>query len=162
MSQNSKKKTAISADVMAIVDQQKDYLTFNIEERRIVEKTPGELYEKTLPDGVTLEEVEKIDLHRVNFVAASAYTAGKMAVDAMKNDSTIDQVTMAVQMGKGTLADFVVDRRHEQPNHLQGGDPIVIHGRVLPRLKTKAGSGNSTMKAVRAEVARLGQESLVK
>lgn len=58
----------------------------------------ADAYIKTLPEGITLETVQKIQDHNAVFFPAVTKAFGEKAIDAMKKDKAIDTVSLSVPM----------------------------------------------------------------
>lgn len=75
------------------------------------------LYAKTLPEGVTIEQVAKIDEHNTLFAAAALNALGNAALPVMKKNANIEQVAAFIPTaGKsGFDAKFVRDTESRNP-----------------------------------------------
>ena len=58
----------------------------------------ADAYVKTLPEGITLETVQKLQDHNAIFFPAVTKALGEESIEAMKKDSSIESVSLSVPM----------------------------------------------------------------
>lgn len=115
-----------------------------------------DLYEKSLEDsGLTMDVVQKVQKHDVQFVEATALAFGELATEACKKNRDLDAVTVKIAAGKSEVG------HHYQPKQeLQGkGDEKkVVYGSMVSSFETAAGSSKSGLKKVRQHIAEMSEE----
>jgi hypothetical protein len=126
----------------------------------IKEKEPGKVYEQNLPDGLTLDLVEKINNYDTVFVAAGAHAYGNMAIKAMAENKGLKQVTGELKTIDKNKASYSVERSKEYVNHLQGGEKTTKYGVTTTSYEIKAGKNSGQLKTVKNELAELALKML--
>lgn len=58
----------------------------------------ADAYVKTLPEGITIETVQKLQDHNAIFFPAVTKALGEESIEAMKKDSSIESVSLSVPM----------------------------------------------------------------
>lgn len=122
-----------------------------------------DMYEKNLPEGVTMEQVTGIRDYNTTFVAASAKAFGELAVDALKSNKKLDSLAVDISMGgKDSVSHSIlrsklhIDRLHDNKETTKYGamtTTFEVHG-------TKGSAGQ--LKAVRDEISELALKALAK
>lgn len=110
--------------------------------------TVGEnLFDSHLPDGLTPDVVNNVRNYTANFIAAGQHSFGMAAVDAMKENKKLNEVTTSIGLGGKDQVDLTVTRSKTYVDRM--GDnkdnprEIVKHG-VCVATVTQAGHSNST------------------
>jgi hypothetical protein len=71
------------------------------------------LYESLLPEGISMDMLERIQAHDTEVLAATALAVGKMGNQVFKKDETINKITCVVPtVGKDTFG-FAYDRSRQ-------------------------------------------------
>lgn len=122
-------------------------------------KTTDGVYEANLPEGLTMPIVTQVSEYNTDFVAASAYAFGQVAVKAMAADKTLDQLTGTIPMAGKDAVHHTIHREKTYANALGGGDPIVKQGVMVTTLETRAGKNGGQLKAARNEIGSLAAEA---
>lgn len=153
-------KTALKDDVLALATK--------LEKGMTVEKKTGagstgdaDLYHDNLPESLTPEVVKAVGDYNANFIAAGAYAFGKLAVDAMKGNKSLEQASIEVKMGGRDTVAYTVDRHTSHANHLGGGEPVEKYGVVTAKYSARAGKGSAgQLKVARNLIGELAMEKL--
>lgn len=85
--------TTINAEVRLLADTFKDGITLG---EKGVATAAADLYEKTLPEGMTKEGYLKFQAHHVNVAAATMLALGEISTEAMKLDKTLDRTSVTI------------------------------------------------------------------
>ena len=128
----------------------------------VVEISP-DAYEKTLADGLTLKEVQAIQEHNANIVAATGLALGELGMDAFKKDKKLDQVSVSFKAGKDVHS-ATFQRSKEVPINKPGEERKTApkYG-ILSNSVTVHGAGNKgTLKKVRAHLSEEAAKILAK
>lgn len=124
-------------------------------------KTNDDMYEKLLPEGVTMKEVKTISDYNTDFIAAATHNISQKAIEAMASDKSITEVSGSVKMGVNDSLNVGVDRQKTYTNHLQGGAETVKYGVVTAAYETRGSKGSGgQLKAVRAHINAIAAEQL--
>ena len=74
------------------------------------------LYEKHLPEGVTMEQLKEVQKHNNNFIAAAAHAFGDESITIMKKNAEVSAVSLSIPtVGKDSL-DLSFQRERSIPN----------------------------------------------
>lgn len=118
------------------------------------------IYEKTLPEDVSMEMVTKVTDHNTVFIAAATKVAGKLAVEAMKENKDLNRATVPFNMGVRDQLTVSVDRQATFPNPQKPEEPIVKFGSTTVKYDVRSGHNVGTLKSVRNEISKLATEAL--
>jgi hypothetical protein len=121
---------------------------------------PDDLYERTLPEDLTMETVTKVTDHNTTFIAAATDAAGKLAVKAMKENKDLQRATVPFNMGVRDQVTVSVDRKATYPNPQKPEEPIVKFGATTVKYDVRSSHNVGVLKSVRAEISKLAAESL--
>lgn len=122
-----------------------------------------DIWEKTLPEGLTKKQVAAVKNHEANFIAAGALALGELAVDAMKKHSGLDEVKATVKMHGRDSASFQVNRSRSFRNPQNpDADPVVKFGTIATSFKNHAGRNAGELKKVMEEIGELAGKTLGK
>lgn len=85
----------------------------------------GDVFNATLPEGLTPDTVEAVNNHVTTFVASGMEAVGNAALAAMKKDKKLDIVNANIGLGAFGSADYGVHRNKEItiPPAEKGGTP---------------------------------------
>lgn len=114
-------QSRIHTNIIAIADQIRADIgvengTFTI---------PENAFEKTLPEGMTLDGVKAMQTQINHFTAGMQYAAGQVGIDYMAANPDCQQLTGTVQMGNDKLS-MSFDRTRTIPADLNGGTKQVF------------------------------------
>lgn len=126
-----------------------------------------DLYEKTLPEGVTVDQIKAIQQHNTALVAATAMAVGELSVDAFKADKDLQRVS-AEFSAVGDKISATVTRSREYP---AGGIPkegevrdpnakITKYGVIDAGYEVVSNGNKGELKKVRAHIAALAASVL--
>ena len=73
----------------------------------------ADAYVKTLPEGITIETVQKLQDHNAVFFPAVTKALGEESIEAMKKDSTIESVSLSVPMVGEDKFDVSFQKRYQ-------------------------------------------------
>jgi len=154
-------KTALKDEVLQ--------LAASIEKAITIDKKTGEgsvgendVYHDNLPATLTREVVKEVSAYNTNFIAAGAYAFGKIAVDAMKGNKSLEKANIEFKMGDRDTVGFTVDRRKEHSNPAGAeGDVIEKFGVITPKYSTRADKTSAgQLKVARSLIGELAMEKL--
>lgn len=101
-------------------------------------------YLAALPEGMTKEDIQKVNNFNSTFYPAVTHAFGEKAIAAMKKDKKLEEVKIEVPL-LGTDKFGLVMNRVETFRNPAGGenDPgIVKYGNIVPKLVTQSARGN--------------------
>jgi len=126
-----------------------------------VATSEGDIFNDTLPEGVTTEHVEKLNTHITDFTAAAAEATGLAFVDALKKDAKLEGVVAKIPYGAFGEASFKVVAQQEVT--VPGtSDKTTSYGNVLPKLDFVAGRNAGQLAKAKQSVKALVQAELKK
>jgi hypothetical protein len=108
----SDKDTKISAEVKAIADAIKKEI--KIEGGTVI--VPSDVYVKTLPEGLSEDQVKAVQKHNSNFFPAATLAVGDLAIPLFKKDKTLEQVSGEFKMVGRDHFDVTINRSRESRN----------------------------------------------
>lgn len=153
-----KKPLALKDNVLLIAQQIEAAMA--IDAKTGIITTAADIYEKTLPDGLTLDIAKAVHTHDTNFVAGAAHAAGAIAVAAMKSHKKLDNAETVIQMvGKNVLS-LNVERSHTYANPQDKENPIVKHGVVTIAYDVVADNNAGQLKIAKSIISELATASL--
>lgn len=121
----------------------------------------GDLYNSTLPDGITPEHVEKVSNHTTEFVASSAFAAQQFGNELFVKDEKVKTVATSIGLGAFGNADFKQTREVERS--VPGSDKkVMVYGGMQANVTFEAGKNAGALGAALREAKRVGQENLSK
>ena len=118
-------------------------------------------FEKTLPEDLTMDIVNKVSDHNTTFVSAGIHAMGRMAIDAMSQHKNLDSASGTINMGgKDTLA-ATIDRSRTYANRLQeGATDVVKYGVTDVDYTVVAGKNAGQLKKVRQAIGEYAHDHL--
>ncbi len=133
---------SINAQVRAMADAIKPKLSIT---GSSVER-PDDLYAQSLAGSdISMEQVEKVQRHRQDFLAAAELAVGELAIEAMKADQELEQTSMSLKIGLDK-ANVTCHRTFE--TRAPGADTsITNYGWVTSGYKAKASSQANHVRA---------------
>lgn len=145
----SKKTASLSLEGLKVSDRVLALATAISADLKIgdggVADAPKDLFEKNLPDGVTMADVKRVDNARTEFVNASLLALGQVAVPAFTGNKDLQQVSLSFQSNKDKCT-LQIDRERKFPNRMGGKDaPDIVrnlHSNVSYKMKSVGGAGD--------------------
>lgn len=130
-----------------------------LEKELIIDTATGEgkeegLYLKHLPEGLTPEIDKAVDEYRTTFVAAGTHAFGKLAVNAMNDNSNLNSANVIFDIGHKNKLTVGVQRCAEFTK--PGTDEKVVRfGAVSAKYETHGATNAGELKKVRMDIAEL-------
>ena len=150
----SAKKKTLNDEILALSSKIRDSVTTD-SIGTVKETNPGEVYEKNLPTGITMDTVKDLGDYNSSFIAAGCYAIGEIAIEAMTKDSKIDQVTGDIRMGVKDSAEYTVSRVKNHVDQFHGGKEIEKYGHVAVSYEVKAGKNSGQLKLARQQLSEM-------
>lgn len=140
-------------------------LAASIEKGLTVDKTgvgteTGNAWKDNIPNDLTEELLKKASNYNADFVAAGGYAFGKLAVEAMAGNKTMERATLELKMQGRDKVSFNIERVKKFPNHLGDGAEIVKHGYLTSTYEVHAGKNSGQLKLARTAIADLAATAL--
>ncbi len=117
------KETTPASDIKpAVLDMSKQIkVEIALDKATGVATVPADLYERLLPDGLTVGAIKIQQEHNSVFAAATLHALGQVAVPALHKNKDIDSVDLSVPtVGKDTF-NASVQRSRQVPNRTPDG-----------------------------------------
>lgn len=137
--------------VQAISDNLKKDATFAEDGSPVL---AGDAYERTLPDGLTVDIVKAVQKHNNQFIQGATNAFGELSVVNMKKDKELAVTSTSVKIVDDKL-DLRINREQEVSDG-KGGRQTVV-GAVSAKYRTTA-----HLNPVKKNIRTLAEEALVK
>lgn len=125
------------------------------------------LYEKSLPEGITADQIKAIQQHNTALVAASAMAVGELAIDAFKADKDLQRVTAEIPAVGDKISTAVIRSREYPaggiPKEGEVRDPnakITKYGVIEASYEVASNGNKGELKKVRAHIGALAAAAL--
>ncbi len=137
--------------------------SIKVDNKTGVSEVQDDVWESTLPEGLTKEQIKAVKNHETNFVAATTMAVGDLALAAMKKNHELDEVSASVGMYGYDKVQVNVMRQDEYPN-LRNPDagPIVKLGATRTKFSVHGGKNAGELKKVFAYITEEAQKALKK
>jgi hypothetical protein len=119
-----------------------------------------DIYESTLPEGISLDVVNKIEKHNGNFIAASTYALGRVGTKALAENKKLDTVETVIKMGGRNVLGLTMERQRTYPNPQDKENPIVKHGVIAVNYDIVADNNSGQLKIARGLINDLAAGAL--
>lgn len=80
----------------------------------------------TLPEGVTRTQLDLIDDHRSQYVAAGVLAGGEKAIKAFEADKKLQSLSLTLDLANGRSMSTVFTRKEEYPNLKNRDEPGTV------------------------------------
>lgn len=122
-----------------------------------------DLFEKTLPEDLSIDTVRQVSKHNSTFVAAATQAFGNLSIAAMAGNKKLEETTVTIPMvAKDTLS-VSMKRSKTWTNHLTpGAEPVVKFGVVSQDYAVTGGKNSGQLKAVKQALYEAAAEQLGK
>lgn len=112
---------------------------------------PDDLYEKLLPEGITMEQLKGIQAHNTDFIAAATHAFGQAATPVMKKNAELNSISLDIPtVGKDSLS-LQFDRSKQVPNG--DGGMQTKYGSVSVKYDMYGAGSRGQLKAVKQYLA---------
>ncbi len=125
-------------------------------------KAEENIYAKNLPEGLSMEVVDKVNNYDVQFVAASGLAVGEIAIQHMAKEKTVEQISAEFSMARHNSVNHVVTRERTFTNITDPSNPIPKYGDLATKVTIQAGRNQGELKKVRNTLHEMGIEQLNK
>lgn len=121
------------------------------------------LYMDNLPETVSKEAAEALNNYNSVFFPASTHAFGEKAIEAMKGNPEIQQMTIEIPMVGKDHYDVTINRQRTYRNPQDESTPVVKWGQVDTQLVThSAKNSRGEMNAIRDKLSAMALEQLFK
>lgn len=134
---------AISEGVYALSRLIKDQM--KIGEGGVVD-VPKDIFETTLPDGLTMADVKRVQDHTSAVVSATGLALGELGQSHFKKNKTVDQLSVEFGIGKDKLGEAY--QRERVVSDGKGGQQIK-YGNLVAKYTVNGAGNKGTFKKVR-------------
>lgn len=155
-----KKSPALTETVLALSAKLKGEMTLDADNG--AGSASKDIYEKTLPEDLTLEIAGKVHDHDANFIAAGAHAFGELAVAAMAKNKKLEQANISVGMYGKNGVDYTVNRSETFQNPKNREESIVKYGTIQPTVTYQPGRNVGQLKQAKATIGELAAAQLAK
>jgi len=120
-------------------------------------EVPEDLFEKTLPENISLNQVRDVQRHCGNVLAASLHALSEPAIDAFKKDKKLESVSMSYKVGDDVQS-HVIER--SRMTGAPGGEKTARFGYSVSKHDVRAsGSNRGELKKVRQLISNMASEA---
>lgn len=112
----------ISDNVKALADKVATEITFDGN----VASVPKDLYKKTLPEGMDIETVKKVQEHNMDFSDAVTLAFGRRATEHLRDNKDIDSASLSVNVAHDRVSSEF--RRHKTYRNPSDNSTFDRHG----------------------------------
>ena len=154
------KKTEIKPEILAMSGIIHKELTAHKKEGTVT--AASGIFEKTLPENLTMETVNAVGDHLKVFVPAAAHAFGQASFEAMKAHKGTERVLLDIEIGNKDKLSLTSERKRVTHPPGDATKEIITYNAVSASLDIRAGKSGSQFKAVRAEMNELAMSALSK
>lgn len=122
--------------------------------------TESNIYETSLPEGISLDLVNRIETHNNNFIAGAAHAVGRIGVNAMKDNTSLNSAETLIRMGGKNELGLTVERERTYRNPKDQENPVVKNGVVSITYDVVADNDAGQVKAARQIINGLAASAL--
>ena len=151
---------SLKPEVAALAEKIKTGLELNNQTGLGAPKADVNLYEQNLPEHLSMDQVVAVGDYNTTFNAAGTDAAGQLAVEAMRDNKSLERVTFEIPMAAKDLLSVNVDRHKTFTNHLTGGGETHKYGVVSTAYEVQAGKNAGQLKKARTLIGEFGAEAL--
>lgn len=148
----------IKANVVTLAEKLEKGMTLGEGGNITVEK---DLYEKTLPENLSLDMVKQVYGHTEDLIAAQTLATGRIGEEAMKKDKKLESVSSELPLDKfGKISVGYLRSQEQTIRNLQNpSEPpkkVIKYGVTSQRVTTFGQKNKGQVKKVREELAERG------
>ena len=116
------------------------------------------LFVKNLPEGITEEQLKQIQTHTGLFIAAAGHAFGGEAIDVMKKNAELQQVSVSIPtVGKDSI-DLTFQRERAVPN--AGGEGTTTkYGSLSAKVNTYSAGSRGQFLKVKQDLSERAQSA---
>lgn len=150
----------ISADVVAMAKVIEKNI--EIDHKTGIGSEKEGVFEKTLPEDLSMDTVKRVGDHNSSFIAAGALAFGNLAVKAMQKNAELTETDIQLKMTGRDHVGYHMNRTKEYQNHLSGGGAVVKHGVLTTDYHVSGGRNSGELKRVREHLAEAADKAFAK
>jgi hypothetical protein len=155
-------ESKVKPEVAAMAETIQGHMSVNKKEGKVDLKDEGTIYEKTLPEHITIKMAEDVSEHNAVFVPAALLAFGKVGAEALKGNKAAERLTAVIPMASHDKVSLTMDRKFVTHPPGDATKEITHYGYVSAKLDVRAGRNNASLKAARNEVCDLAFAALSK
>lgn len=119
-------------------------------------KYSEDVFAKTLPEDIDMDTVQKVNKLVDLNLSAQALVTGELAVNAMKKDKQLKQVTSSVPYHNNTIS-ATVQRERQVPN--ADGGTSTAYGTIRASVQVNGAANKGSYKKVKSAVSAMMREA---
>ena len=121
-----------------------------------------DLYERLLPEGLTVDIIQQVKDHDTKMVAAVPLALGEMSIPVMKKNKGLEKTTLVVPtVGKDTIG-ATFRRELVSPNPAEPGTTVTTHGSVRVEMTQYANGSRGELAKVKTALRDMAWEAFGK
>ena len=160
--ENSEKKVReLKPEVVRIAGILKDQFSLDKTTGDITQGSEDSLYEKSLPEDLTMPTVKKVHGHDRHFTAALTQVVGELSLEGFKENKDLQQTNVKVSTDGRSSVTIKHDRKKEYEDRIsnKGEAAATVVKFCKPSVKVTTSLGND-FNIVKQELLRKGKEAL--
>jgi hypothetical protein len=115
-----------------------------------------DLFNSTLPEGLTPEIAKALDNHTTNFIAGGTLAFGELAVEAMKGNKKLEAAQIEIPMVGRNAMSVSVERQQEFVNHMsEDKEKVTKFGLVKTSVDIRGAKNAGELKKARSIISDL-------
>jgi len=118
---------------------------FELKDGVITPKEGQKLFEKHLPEGISVKDVRALDEYKEEYTGSVIAVTGEMAIDHLKKNKDVDRVITKCRIINGEIK--TVFNREDKSRNPKTGKAIIKHGRGRVSITTNLGKRKSIANA---------------
>lgn len=139
----------IKTEVVALAETLKGNITHA---ENGVLKVEADAFEKTLPEGLTMETVDAVYKHIGNVAPAFVLAAGEVSETVLKENKDLKNTSAQLKVGKHVDIDMTYDREIERRKSVSDPTMIKVQGATSVKINTRVRK-SAEMSRVRASLS---------
>lgn len=121
---------------------------------------PIGIYEKNLPEGLSMDGAKKYHDYNCDFAAAGRLAFSEMSVEAMVSDKNLETVTGEIPMVGKDVFTFKIDRSRTYPDSINKGPDTVKYGVSTAGITMEATKNIGQMNVIKNHIYEMAKEKL--
>lgn len=116
-----------------------------------VVEAPADLFEQTLPEGLSVDTAKQYQKHQADYIAATTLAVGKVGEAAMAKDKTLTQVSYSGNALKDTVS-VTLQRSKTMPVPGKKGETMTVRGQTTVGYTVRGAENVGDLKKVRTHI----------
>ena len=155
---SEKKSPEIKAEIRELADK----IKITIDPKTGLATVAEDVFETSLPEGLTPESVKAVHNHNITFAAAVGLALGESSVPVMKKNSELGQTKLEILDSARNKFSFTFDRVKEVSGGAGTSERVEKIGQLGVKIDLRAARKTGQLGAVRTHLSELATKALAK